>query len=259
MRNHWLTRANNFDDVYGQKRQIDWESRIRTARLRPVHRQNIVDDGFYSRMAVGAKYEGVFETPTLKKPDKLIIPSGAVPFSMLGRAELGDCCVFFEKDPMFSDALLAIDDCIDSLMKFETVSTPDCSLYVDMPLGLQITNIHMSRLFGHHCQQLGKYVIPTVRWGDWRSYTGALFGEPFAFAGLPKNSIYWIGTYGCCKKPGDKERFREGLTAMLDYLEPEIVLVYGAMPDSIFGSLTTRTKFIRYPDWISRKKGGARG
>ncbi len=251
--------TDDFDDTFERKHLQDWERRVLEAHLRPLHRKNVVDDGFYSRMAVGAQYDGVFEIPILKRPDRIIVPSGAVPFSKLARAEPGDCCVFFEKDPMFADALIAVDDCMDSLMKLETVSTPDCSLYVDMPLNLQIANVHMSRLFGNHCQQQGKNVIPTVRWSDWRSYTSVLFGEPFAFAGLPKNSIYWIGTYGCCKKPDDKERFREGLAAMLDCLEPEIVLVYGAMPESIFGEFVSRTKFIRYPDWISRKKGGARG
>ena len=45
---------------------------------------------------------------------------------------------------------------------------------------------------------------------------------------------------------------------MLDQLEPEIVLVYGPMPDKIFGSVLHKTRFVHYPDWISFKKGGNR-
>ena len=43
---------------------------------------------------------------------------------------------------------------------------------------------------------------------------------------------------------------------MLDELEPIVVLVYGAMPDSIFGDIKHLTQFVQYPDWISSVKGG---
>jgi len=43
---------------------------------------------------------------------------------------------------------------------------------------------------------------------------------------------------------------------MLDELEPEVVLVYGPMPDKIFHGLEDRTRFVPYPDWITLKKGG---
>ena len=48
--------------------------------------------------------------------------------------------------------------------------------------------------------------------------------------------------------------FREGLLAMLEELEPKVVLVYGAMPDKIFGDLKNKTHFIQYPDWTTRMK-----
>lgn len=41
---------------------------------------------------------------------------------------------------------------------------------------------------------------------------------------------------------------------MLDELEPEVVLVYGAMLKSIFGELESRTRFVKYPDWTTRMK-----
>ena len=47
---------------------------------------------------------------------------------------------------------------------------------------------------------------------------------------------------------------RHGLMAMLDELQPEVVLVYGAMPDDIFHGLLDCTQFVQYPDWISSKK-----
>ena len=51
-----------------------------------------------------------------------------------------------------------------------------------------------------------------------------------------------------------KRYFREGLIAMLDELEPQVVLVYGSMPNQIFGGLSDRTKFVQFPDWTTRMK-----
>jgi hypothetical protein len=81
--------------------------------------------------------------------------------------------------------------------------------------------------------------------------------ECFAFLGIPKHSIVSIGTYGCIQGADNTRHFRDGLIAMLDHLEPEIVLVYGSMPKRIFASVADRTRFIQYPDWISFKKGGS--
>ena len=75
-----------------------------------------------------------------------------------------------------------------------------------------------------------------------------------AFQGVDKHSIVSIGTYGQIKSSESKRYFREGLIAMLDELEPRVVLVYGAMPDTIFHGLETRTEFVQYLDWTRRMK-----
>ena len=41
---------------------------------------------------------------------------------------------------------------------------------------------------------------------------------------------------------------------MLNELEPEVVLVYGSMPDKIFADLKGKAEFIQYPDWTTRMK-----
>ncbi len=80
------------------------------------------------------------------------------------------------------------------------------------------------------------------------------YPKKFAFLGVPKNSIVSIGTYGCIRSKVNKQYFIEGLSAMLDELSPEIVLVYGGMPKVIFEQFINRTNFINYPDWISTKR-----
>ena len=117
-------------------------------------------------------------------------------------------------------------------------------------------NVYRNGAIGHFLKKNGAYVITNVRWGDERSYTTNVLPEKFAFLGAPKNSIVSIGTYVCIRSKEDKYYFREGLESMLDELIPEVVLVYGSMPKSVFAGVKSKTNFVHYPDWISqvRKK-----
>lgn len=93
-------------------------------------------------------------------------------------------------------------------------------------------------------------MIPNVRWGDERTYKRLISTElPFAFLGLEKCGIYSIGTYGCCKTSEYKHHLREGLRSFIEEIEPKIILVYGAMPDSIFGEFKKDVQFVHYDDW----------
>lgn len=126
-----------------------------------------------------------------------------------------------------------------------------------IPLPLQIVNTYYNRMIGYFMQNNGCNVVPNVRWGDRRSYTSDYIPNeiPFAFLGVEKHSIVSIGTYGCCKSRDDKNHFRNGLEAMLQILEPEVVLVYGSMPSEIFGDVLNQTEFHHFPDWTSFRHG----
>ncbi len=129
-------------------------------------------------------------------------------------------------------------------------------MYRCAPLAVQITNVYRNRAIGCHFQKKGLYVIPQIRWGSEETYTTIVLPEKIAFLGAPKNSILAIGTYGCIQHREDKYHFKAGLEAMLETLEPEIVLVYGSMPDSIFGDYLHTTRFVQYDDWTTAKHGG---
>ncbi len=162
--------------------------------------------------------------------------------------------VFYEYDTEFGDILRNPYNYVDEVSRFVGMVTLDNSLYTDSPLLVQMENVYRSRAIGHFFQEKGIYVVPNVRWGDERSYTTCVLPERFAFLGLPHHSILSIGSYGACKTKDEKYHMRYGLMAMLDELQPEVVLVYGAMPDDIFHGLLDRTQFVQYPDWISSKK-----
>ena len=215
----------------------------------------IIDDGFRADLVEEATFAGVLEIPTIFKPDEFIIPVGMVPFSCRNRTDgIGKFLVFYEHDLKFNDVITATDQHLDDFRKFSGIVSPDCSLYRDMPLCLQIANIYMNRAIGHHLQQQGLYVVPNIRWGDERTYTTSVLPEKVAFLGVEKHSIVSIGTYGCVRGEENRHHLRNGLIAMLDELEPEIVLVYGSMPKGIFQELETRTRFVQYPDWITSMK-----
>lgn len=87
---------------------------------------------------------------------------------------------------------------------------------------------------------------------------------PFAFLGIPKHSVVCISTHGAIKKDSSngnivRECFAKGLRVMLETIEPRTVLVYGRMPDDIFGPYLDKYAFVRYPSEFekSRKKGGS--
>ena len=219
--------------------------------IKKIHKKDI----FNARFVQNAKFSGVFEFPSLEKPKKIIIPKDTIPFSCRGQTkDFSEFIQFYEHDFRFSDFLINPESYISELKNFPGIITPDCSLYRNMPLNIQIYNTYVNRALGSYLQTQGFYVIPNVRWGDERSYSTCMFSEKFAFSGLPKQSILSVGTYGCIQGKENKYYFREGLRMMLDELNPHIVLVYGSMPADVFHGLHKKTKFIQYMDWISKKK-----
>ena len=216
--------------------------------------KNNFDEGFNLEWVQTAFFDGELEIPKIEPPEKIIIPTGMIPYSKRNRSkDFSECLVFYEHDINFADIIRNSEAFTDDIKRFSAVVTPDNSLYRDAPLLTQIANVYRSRTIGHLFQKQGAYVITNIRWGDERSYTTSVLPEKFAFLGAPKNSIVSIGTYGCVQSKENKYYFREGLKAMLDELTPEVVLVYGSMPKSIFSAdILQRSHFVNYPDWISK-------
>lgn len=214
---------------------------------------NLFYDGFNSKLIETAFFEGDLEIPKLARPKEWIIPTVAVPFSKRDRLNdsSSEMLVFYEQDPVFRHLVSTPQAYDDELKTIKILSTPDCSLYRDMPLWEQIANIGVSRSVGYYWQQKEKYVIPNVRWGDERTYTKQVFDAAPSFCGIPKNSIVSIGTYGCSRKREDKYYLEAGLDAMLMELAPVHVIVYGSYNPKIFNQYEKYTKFHHLPDWTT--------
>lgn len=178
-----------------------------------------------------------------------------VPFSTRERSlDKNDFVCFYEHDINFREILTNTEEYVEELRQYPGIITPDCSLYIDAPLCVQIADIYLNRAVGHYLQKQGLYVIPNIRWGDERTYKEDFLGEKVAFQGIEKHSIVSIGTYGQIRTAESKRFFKEGLEEMMKELEPQVVLVYGAMPEKLFSEVKDLATFIQYPDWMTRMK-----
>ncbi|MCR5516714.1 MAG: DUF4417 domain-containing protein [Lachnospira sp.] len=221
-------------------------------------RKAVIDDGMNPELIIGATLDGIFQIPQMKAPKHIFIPDGITPFSCIDKDSnpKANAVGFNEMDINFSDILINTDECIEQVRPFGAMITPDCSLYRNAPLAVQIANIYRNRAIGYKAQCKGINAIAQIRWGTEETYTTKVFPERIAFLGAPKRSIVAIGTYGCIRGKDNKYHFEAGLESMLIELEPKHVLVYGSMPDKVFEKYLCVTQFHQYDDWITIKKGG---
>lgn len=208
-----------------------------------------IDDGYSSYLVEGATFVGRFQIPQLIF-QKVPIPKVLIPFDKRKKHDGKNQAIdFYMHDRFFNQIITHANRYLEDLRKFESIITPDCSLYRDMPLCLQITNTYFNRAVGHFLQRNGFTVIPNVRWGDERS-----FG--FCFDGIPHNSMVAVSTHGCIHSNEDKYYFRLGLETMIKTLHPSIVLVHGQMPANVFISTSAETEYIHYDSYIKLVKEG---
>lgn len=220
-------------------------------------RKAIIDDGMNPELVRGATFDGIFEIPMINAPSHILIPEGITPHLARNRSSnYKEALGFHEMDIDFSEVLIHPESFVEDFGRFAAMISPDCSLYRDAPLAVQIANVYRNRAIGSYYQRHGLYVIPQIRWGSEATYTTKVLPEKIAFLGAPQHSIVAIGTYGCISTKENKRHFKAGLEALLNTLQPKVVLVYGSMPDSIFADYLHETQFVQFTDWTKRQKGG---
>lgn len=109
------------------------------------------------------------------------------------------------------------DKYINRYSQYKFVLSPDFSLYADMRLWLQLTNVAKNRWVGAYWQSKGLTVIPTISWSTPESFD-------FCFDGVEKGGIVAIGMIGCKK---NRLGFMKGYVAMLERLNPKTILCFG--------------------------------
>ena len=113
--------------------------------------------------------------------------------------------------------------------------SPDFSLYRDWPWTLQLWNVYRNRWCQAFWAYHGLTVIPTVSWSTPESYS-------FAFAGVPQRSVLAVGTVGTrWEVETERRRFEAGWHAMVEALDPTLVMVYGTLPELLRDTVEVRT------------------
>ena len=119
---------------------------------------------------------------------------------------------------------------IEILKQYECILSPDFSLYLDMPMPMKIWNIYRSRQIGQFYQSQGIKVIPTLSWAEKETFE-------FAFKGIPKGSIVSISTIGVKRNKDAFQRWKDGMDAMINEIQPSTILVYGGELDYNYGDI----------------------
>ena len=131
---------------------------------------------------------------------------------------------FFMDDYRFETVWNRPFKALEALASYQTVLTPDFSLYRDWPLLLQMWNVYRNRWCGRFWQAQGFTVIPTVSWSTAVSYD-------FCFLGVPRRSVVAVSAVGVkLDSPLEYQLFMDGFREMMRRLEPRGVLSYGRLP-----------------------------
>jgi len=123
---------------------------------------------------------------------------------------------FFTYDWLFESVYNKPEEAAEKLKNHYAILSPDFSVYTDMPIALQIYSTFKNRRCGAYWQNLGFKVIPTVEWGDERSFE-------FCFDGVEQGSVVAVSTYG--RK--NQEGFLLGYNKMLGVIQPSTIICYG--------------------------------
>ncbi|HEQ2107277.1 TPA: DUF4417 domain-containing protein [Streptococcus pyogenes] len=167
--------------------------------------------------------EGKYDMPVLDGVDH--VPADLQGFNyVLNKPDTTKGVHFFLDDYQFERIWQRPEFYIEKLIDFDCALTPDFSLYLDMPMAMQVWNIYRSRLIGQIMQDYGITVIPTVSWSTKDSFD-------FCFDGLPQNATLAVSTIGVKQ---DKEQFEiwiDGMNEMIKRLSPTKIIVYGGKVD----------------------------
>ena len=127
---------------------------------------------------------------------------------------------FFIDDYQFERVWNYPEKYTDILKEYDCILSPDFSLYMDMPMPMKIWNVYRSRQVGSFYQSQGIKVIPTISWAEAETFQ-------FAFKGIEKKSIVAVSTIGVKENEKALEIWRAGMNAMMDEIEPSLILIYG--------------------------------
>ena len=134
---------------------------------------------------------------------------------------------FFVDDYRFEGIYKNPKRTLEKYSQYAFLLTPDFSTYSDMSFWRQIESVAHSRWVGAYWQSKGLTVIPTISWGDARSFS-------FCFDGVESGCVVAIGMIGC---KHNKFAFMRGYNAMFEKLSPSAIICFGKPFDEMTGNI----------------------
>ena len=210
-----------------------------------------MDNDFQGYLVEGAIFDGSADIPCMLKFDNIVVPKRLAPYS--ARKRIKDKDVFFHcfiHDCQFSSLITETKRHVADFAGCGGLICPDPTITIGGSQTINQAQVYFSRAVGFYLQKNGVFAIPCVRWGDASTYD-------YCFLGVPEDYIVAISTHGCimpCKENGNELRnaFIAGLPVMLERLAPKYVVVYGRMPDEIFGPYLSKTRFVHFESELQK-------
>lgn len=151
---------------------------------------------------------------------------------------------FFVDDYQFERCWKDPNGYSDVFRKHQCVIMPDFSLYVDMPLAIQVYNAYRNAFCARVWQKAGVTVIPCLLWSTTESFR-------FCFDAIPQESTVCVSTVGAMASDESRDAFRTGMSEAIERTRPARILVYGSMPDFDFGD----TEVVCYKNHVTERMG----
>ena len=171
-------------------------------------------------------YTGTYQMPMVK-PYNGKIPEFLIPNYRLSRRTMtcGVCPCFYTDDTQFERAWNKPREFIKSLTRYTYVTSPDFSVFLDLPRPIQMTNIFKNKALAAWWQSMSINVIPSISWTNIKHIEEDLDGWPMS-------SVIAINSTGIGLDKRAKHNWIEGYEATVDTLKPTFILRYGAIQES---------------------------
>lgn len=137
---------------------------------------------------------------------------------------------FFLDDYKFERVWNQPDKYMFYLTQFDYVASPDFSMYIDMPIAIQLFNHYRSHWVGAYMNKNGIKVIPTVSWSTPDSYE-------WCFDGMPEGGTSIVSTVGVLRKEESFNIWKDGMAEFIKRKHPEQIIIYGKPIDFDFGDI----------------------
>ena len=134
---------------------------------------------------------------------------------------------FFQHDHTFIKAITdRLEATTSTLIDCDVLFAPDCSLYVDAPVFINMQNVYRSRFAAAYWQSLGFNVIQTASWGDANSFK-------YCFEGLAEHSITAICGIGHDYCLQANHLWHYAVQRLIEEKSPTKLIVYGGKQDEL--------------------------